>query len=192
MPFGGVGAPPCHIWRSGAPTASFGALVLQPRVFIGVLLCVACVAVGCNGGTEGRLDSADTTTTGANVEVAADPGDAAFCTKVAEVMARDRDAFTDPTGGTDPQAGLEQAKQIGLRLGPPMRELANAAPAALAPALDTLASGFEALAAGDFVTLSARSAQMGDAGQQFGDYIATRCQDVGGLEAVTDAFGTDP
>lgn len=162
----------------------------------GLALCAAVAVAGCSAGEGGRLDAGGSPSTGGEVAVAADSGDAAFCSKVVEVLGRYRDVFTNPAGtsgadGSDPSAGFDRAKEMGRRLAEPMRELADAAPAAVAPALEQMARGLEAMRAGDLGSLTTMSAQMGDAGQQFGDYVATHCQgaDVGGLEAVTGAFG---
>lgn len=154
---------------------------------------IAAASSACTSGS-GRLDTAGPPSTGGDIAVDAGTGEAAFCAKVLDVLGRYKDAFADPTGGaeaSDPSAALEQVKVMGTRLAQPMRELADAAPAEVGPALDTMARGFEAMASGDLTTMAGASGEMGAAGQQFGDYLATRCQSIGssGLDAITGAFG---
>lgn len=154
---------------------------------------VAAALAGCTGET-GRLDPAAPPSSGGDVSVDAGSGDAAFCAKVLDVIGRYDEVFSNPTGGaeaSDPAAALEGVKQMGARLAPPMRELADAAPAELGPALDQMTRGFEAMASGDMTSVAGVAGEMGAAGQQFGDYLATRCQSIGssGLDAITGAFG---
>lgn len=171
------------------PTATGRSHILG--VVVAAVLTAATAA--CTGGA-GRLGTEAPESTGAEVSVAAGTGEEAFCAKVLEVIGRYDEAFANPTGGvdaSDPAAGLDQLKQMGTRLAPPMRELAGAAPVELGPALDQMARGFEAMASGDLTSIAGMAGEMGTAGQQFGDYLAQHCQSIGsdGLDAVTGAFG---
>lgn len=154
---------------------------------------VAVTSAACTGGAAGRLDAEGPTSSAGELAIDAGTGEAAFCSKVLDVLGRYKDVFADPTGGavaSDPAAALQQVKAMGARLAPPMRELAAAAPADVGPALEKMSAGFEAMASGDLTSMAGAASEMGTAGQQFGDYLATKCQSIGssGLDAITGAF----
>lgn len=164
-----------------------------------VITSIALVAIGlaaCGNDKEasGTDTSAAPTTTGTSGGQGGNGATAAgseFCQQVGQIGEQYADAFksvqqpqVDPS---NPMAGMQQIQEVGQKLLEPMKQIQAIAPPEIKTDVDALVSGFEALASGSTEALATAGTQMGQAGTNFAQYLASNCAgtDLGGFGTGT-------
>lgn len=156
------------------------------RLLIVATVAVAVVALAsCSSNKDASgTDATAAPTTAASGENQGGGGATAtggeFCQKVAQIGQQYADNFKSVQqqpqfNPTNPQAGMQQMQELGQKLLEPMQQIQASAPPEIKGDVDALVSGFQALASGSPEALATAGAQMGQAGTNFSQYLATNC-----------------